>query len=63
MQKGKAIIFSAPSGAGKTTIVKHLLSSFAELAFSGFCHYSAQTGGCRDRWQGLLLPHARALQG
>jgi len=25
MSKGKAIIFSAPSGAGKTTIVRHLL--------------------------------------
>lgn len=25
MQEGKAIIFSAPSGAGKTTIVRHLL--------------------------------------
>ncbi len=32
---GKAIIFSAPSGSGKTTIVKHLLKSFPEkLAFS-----------------------------
>ena len=26
MSKGKAIIFSAPSGAGKTTIVRHLMS-------------------------------------
>jgi guanylate kinase len=26
MQGGKAIIFSAPSGAGKTTIVRHLLA-------------------------------------
>ncbi len=32
--KHKAIIFSAPSGAGKTTIVHHLLSVFDELAFS-----------------------------
>jgi len=31
---GKAIIVSAPSGAGKTTIVKHLLSVFPRLAFS-----------------------------
>ena len=30
----KCIIFSAPSGAGKTTIVRHLLSKFPELAFS-----------------------------
>jgi guanylate kinase len=32
--KGKAIIFSAPSGAGKTTIVKHLLGLDLGLAFS-----------------------------
>lgn len=32
---GKLIIFSAPSGAGKTTIVKHLLNKYPEdLAFS-----------------------------
>ena len=30
----KLIIITAPSGAGKTTIVQHLLSSFDELAFS-----------------------------
>lgn len=34
MNKGKAIIFSAPSGAGKTTIVQHLLKHFDLLAFS-----------------------------
>jgi len=32
--KGKLIIFSAPSGAGKTTIVKHLLSCGLGLEFS-----------------------------
>lgn len=32
--KNKAVIFSAPSGAGKTTIVHHLLEVFDELAFS-----------------------------
>ena len=31
---GKAIIFSAPSGAGKTTIVKHLLQLDLGLEFS-----------------------------
>jgi guanylate kinase len=31
---GKCIIFSAPSGAGKTTIVHALLSSMSQLAFS-----------------------------
>lgn len=34
MKQGKLIIFSAPSGAGKTTIVKHLLSKFNNLSFS-----------------------------
>ena len=32
--EGKAIIFSAPSGAGKTTIVHHLLSKNLGLEFS-----------------------------
>jgi guanylate kinase len=32
--KGKLIIFSAPSGAGKTTIVKHLLQQNLDLEFS-----------------------------
>jgi len=32
--KGKAIIFSAPSGAGKTTLVKHLLQKIPSLKFS-----------------------------
>lgn len=32
--EGKLIIFSAPSGAGKTTIVRHLLQKFPQLSFS-----------------------------
>jgi guanylate kinase len=32
--KGKLIIFSAPSGAGKTTIVRHLLDKDLNLEFS-----------------------------
>ena len=32
--KGKLVIISAPSGAGKTTIVKHLLDSGLNLSFS-----------------------------
>ena len=32
--KGKLIIFSAPSGAGKTTIVRHLLEKDFNLEFS-----------------------------
>ncbi len=34
MQEGKLIIFSAPSGSGKTTIVKHLLATNPNLGFS-----------------------------
>lgn len=33
-KEGKLIIFSAPSGSGKTTIVKHLLESMGNLSFS-----------------------------
>ena len=32
--QGKLIIFSAPSGAGKTTIVQHILKHFPNLQFS-----------------------------
>ncbi len=34
MSRGKLIIFSAPSGSGKTTIVKYLLGKKLNLAFS-----------------------------
>jgi guanylate kinase len=42
---GKAIIFSAPSGSGKTTIVKHLLKTNSDLGFS----ISASTRDRRGR--------------
>ncbi|MDR6941831.1 guanylate kinase [Mucilaginibacter pocheonensis] len=42
-KEGKLVIFSAPSGAGKTTIVHHLLSKMPELEFS----ISATTRECR----------------
>ena len=42
---GKAIIFSAPSGSGKTTIVKHLLEQNPDLGFS----ISASTRDKRGR--------------
>lgn len=45
MQQGKAIIFSAPSGSGKTTIVKHLLDTNPRLGFS----ISASTRDKRGR--------------
>jgi guanylate kinase len=34
MSEGKIIFFTAPSGSGKTTIVKHLLAKYHHLAFS-----------------------------
>jgi guanylate kinase len=34
MTNGKIVFFTAPSGAGKTTIVKHLLAEYPQLAFS-----------------------------
>lgn len=34
MENGKAIIFSAPSGSGKTTIVRHLLKTCDFIDFS-----------------------------
>ena len=33
-EKGRVIIVSAPSGAGKTTVVKHLLGAGLDLVFS-----------------------------
>lgn len=33
-KQGKLIIFSAPSGAGKTTIVHHILKTFPNIQFS-----------------------------
>lgn len=43
--EGKAIIFSAPSGSGKTTIVQHLLEKNSDLGFS----ISASTRDKRGR--------------
>lgn len=37
MNKGKLIVFSAPSGAGKTTLVKHALSQIEHIQFSISC--------------------------
>ncbi len=45
MAKGKALIFSAPSGSGKTTIVHHLIKTFPNLGFS----ISASTRDKRGR--------------
>lgn len=47
MSMGKLIVVTAPSGAGKTTIVRHLLATFGNLAFS----VSATTRSCRENEQ------------
>lgn len=44
LAKGKMIVFTAPSGAGKTTLVRHLLSTYDFLDFS----ISATTRSRRD---------------
>ncbi|MBT8385914.1 MAG: guanylate kinase [Ignavibacteria bacterium] len=33
-KKGKLFVFSAPSGTGKTTIIKNVLNEFSEFSFS-----------------------------
>lgn len=45
---GKVLILTAPSGAGKTTIAKHLLASFPELAFSTSATTRAMRAGETD---------------
>ena len=40
----KVMVFSAPSGAGKTTIVTHLLETFNKLEFSVSATYRAPRG-------------------
>ncbi|PID60984.1 MAG: guanylate kinase [Ignavibacteriae bacterium] len=43
-QKAKLFVFSAPSGSGKTTIIKHVLNTFPNFSFS----ISATTRKKRD---------------
>jgi guanylate kinase len=46
--KGKLVIISAPSGAGKTTIVRHLLDSSINLEFSVSATTRAPRGNEKD---------------
>lgn len=48
MKQGKIVIFSAPSGAGKTTIVKHLLSLGYPFGFSVSATTRAPRGEEKD---------------
>ena len=45
---GKVVIFSAPSGSGKTTVVNHLLQAFDCFAFSVSATSRAPRGQERD---------------
>ena len=45
---GKVVIFSAPSGAGKSTIVNHLLKKYPELEFSISATSRAPRGNEQD---------------
>ena len=45
---GKVLIFSAPSGAGKSTVVGHLLKSHPEFEFSVSATSRAPRGSERD---------------
>lgn len=65
-KEGKMVIFSAPSGAGKTTIVKRLLKHYPDLKFSisactrekrlnevdGKDYYFMSAGDFRDKIRG-----------
>jgi guanylate kinase len=57
--KGKLIIFSAPSGAGKTTIVKHLLDQNPNLEFSVSATSRAPRPGETDGKDYYFLSDAR----
>ena len=45
---GKVLIFSAPSGAGKSTVVSHLLNKFSNLEFSISATSRAPRGAEQD---------------
>ena len=46
--KGKTVIFSAPSGAGKSTVVHHLLDRYPQFAFSVSATSRAPRGEEKD---------------
>lgn len=57
MQEGKVIIVSAPSGAGKTTIVKHLMECGFPLGFSvSACSRTMRPGEVNGRDYYFLSP-------
>ncbi len=54
---GKVIIFSAPSGAGKSTIISHLLQDFPQLEFSISATSRAPRGEEVDGREYYFLSH------
>ncbi len=54
---GKIIIFSAPSGSGKTTIVRQLLARYPQLEFSVSATSRAPRGTERDGVDYYFLTH------
>lgn len=59
---GKVIIFSAPSGSGKTTIVHALLEQFPQLEFSISATSRAPRGAERDGVDYHFLTHEVFMQ-
>lgn len=59
---GKVIIFSAPSGSGKTTIVKQLLERYPQLEFSVSATSRAPRGTERDGVDYYFLSHEAFMQ-
>lgn len=59
---GKVIIFSAPSGSGKTTIVGRLLERYPQLEFSVSATSRAPRGAERDGIDYHFLTHEAFMQ-
>ena len=59
---GKVIIFSAPSGSGKTTIVTQLLERYPQLEFSVSATSRAPRGTERDGVDYYFLSHEAFMQ-
>ena len=59
---GKVIIFSAPSGSGKTTIVRHLLERYPPFEFSISATSRAPRGQERDGVDYYFLSHGEFMQ-
>ncbi|MFP4692076.1 MAG: guanylate kinase, partial [Bacteroidales bacterium] len=57
--QGKLIVFSAPSGAGKTSIVKEVLKKTPQLAFSiSACSRPRRPGETNGKDYYFLTPEA-----